>query len=234
MATQDPNPLQWALPPGLEVPADELKLRLDFYGQAIMMHVIEDGTITGKIVSAEDISRVLARQIGVATGFLPEGVLWWRQLPNGPQVAIWRKPQITRVALQEEMFAPALRFTVPMPGLVFLCSPGRPPWLWAVKRRPTGPDDILYNAPCFNIFNSGESCTGTHRYGQDVGSIPDEFFTAFFSRTGDWRERSHKHGTDLKELWEEIDGKRRYPNDDLVQFSRISQIMGNLSLLDRR
>ncbi|MFQ6027687.1 MAG: hypothetical protein ACE5Q6_09365, partial [Dehalococcoidia bacterium] len=75
MVAQEPQPLQWALPEGLEVPPDELKLRLDFYSQAIVMHVIEDGIIQGRIVSAEDISRVLSRQIGVSSGFLPENAL---------------------------------------------------------------------------------------------------------------------------------------------------------------
>jgi hypothetical protein len=198
------------------------------------MHVIEDGVIQGRIVSAEDISRALSRQIGVSSGFLPPDTIWWRQLPDGPEVAIWRKPQITRVALQEEMFAPPARLALPMPGLLFLCSPGRPPWLWALKRRPSSPEDILYQAPCFNIFASGESCPGTHRYGQDVGKIPEEFFTAFFSRAGDSTGRSQKHRGNLKALWLELDGKKRYPNHDLVQFGRIGQVMGNLSLLRRR
>jgi hypothetical protein len=225
--------LQWALPPGLDIPPDELKLRLDFYSQAIVMHVIEDGVIHAKVVSAEDISRVLARQIGVSSGFLPPDTIWWRQLPGGPQVAIWRRPQVTRVALQEELFQPATRYILPMPGLLFLCSPGRPPWLWAVKRRPSSPDDLLYQAPCFNVFASGESCPGTHRYSQDVSQHPQEFFTAFFTRAANTQGRSHSHPTDLKALWEELDGRKRYPNDDLVQFGRLSQVMANPNL-DRR
>jgi PRTRC genetic system protein B len=209
------------------VPPDELKLRLDFYSQAIVMHVIEEGVIQNRIVSAEDISRTLARQIGVSSGLLPEGTLWWRQQPEGAQVAIWRRPQATRVALQEEMFQPADRYTLPMPGLLFLCSPGRPPWLWATKKRPTSPDDILYHAPCFNVFRKGESCPGTHRYGQDVGQIPEEFFTAFFTRAADSRVRSHKYPEDLKALWQELDGKRRFPTDDLVEYCRLKDIMAN-------
>jgi hypothetical protein len=231
MLSPEPRPLQWALPPGLEVPPDQLKLRLDFYGQAIVMHVIEDGVIQGKIVSAEDISRVLARQVGVSSGFLPDGAVWWRQLPDGSQVALWRRPQVTRVALQEELFAPPVRLTIPLPGLLFLCSPGHPPWLCAAKRRPRTPDDILYHAPCFNVFASGESCPGSHRYGQDVGKIPDEFFIAFFSRAGDTRGRSHRHRDNLRALWQELDGRRRYPNDDLVEFGRVGQVMGNTGFI---
>ena len=136
--------------------------------------------------------------------------------------------------MQEGIIDPPTRFTIPMPGLLFLCSPGRPPWVWAMKKRPRSPDDILYNAPCFNLFENGESCTGTHRYGQDVGNIPEEFFTAFFSRTGDTRQRSKAHPRELKDLWEELDGKRRYPNHDLVECGRVGQLIGNFNLLQRR
>lgn len=233
MATNEPQPLrqaqdaalQWALPEGLDVPPDNLRLRLDFYGQAILMHVIEDGVIQTRMVSAEEVSRTLARRVGVFSGFLPRDTVWWRQLPNGVEAAIWRRPQVTRVALQEGMFAPPRRFTVPMPGLLFLCSPGRPPWLWAVKRRPGSPEDILYHAPCFNVFGHGESCAGTHHYSQDPAQIPEEFFRAFFSRTGDYRGRSHRHPDDLAGLWEELDGKKRFPLDDLVEYGRTSHVL---------
>lgn len=229
MLPPDPQPLQWALPPDLEVPADELKVRLDFYSQAIVMHVVENGVIYNRIVSAEMISRVLARQIGVFSGFLPPDTVWWRQLPNGVEVAIYRRPQVTRIALQESALGgqPATRFTVPMPGLLFLCVAGRQPWVWAVKRRPSTPEDILYRAPCYNVFADGLTCAGTHRYGQDVAAIPEEFFTAFFSKTGDYGRRSEKYGTDVKALWEELDGKRKYPKDDLVEFGRLGDVMDN-------
>ena len=230
MVSREPQPLQWSLPEGLDIPPDELKLRLDFYSQAIVMHVIEDGAIYNRIVAAEDISRVLARQIGVSTGFLPPETIWWRQLPSGAEFAIWRRPQVTRIALQEEMFQPATRFTVPMPGLLFLCAAGRQPWVWAMKKRPTAPEDKLYQAPCYNVFSNGLTCAGTHHYGQDAGQIPDEFFTAFFSSTGDLGRRSQKHGTNMKALWEELDGKRKFPNDDLVEVGYLGDVMGHPNL----
>lgn len=228
MANQDPQPLQWALPPDLEVPPDELKLRLDFYSQAIMMHVVDKGVIQGRMVSAEDISRVLARQIGVFSGLLPRDTIWWRQRAEGVEVAIWRRPQVTRIAFQEAMFQPATRLTLPMPGLLFLCSPGRPPWLWAMKKRPSTPEDILYAAPCYNVFASGQSCEGTHKYSQAVGEIPEEFFTAFFSPAGDQHRRSQQYPDDLRKLWRELDGKSRFPLSDLVEVGRLGQIIGDL------
>ena len=41
MVEQGWTGLQWALPPGIDAPPDELQMRLDFYNQAIVMHVVE-------------------------------------------------------------------------------------------------------------------------------------------------------------------------------------------------
>ncbi len=41
--TKEPVGYQWALPENVNVPPDELKVRLDFYGQSIVMYVVEKG-----------------------------------------------------------------------------------------------------------------------------------------------------------------------------------------------
>ena len=51
-------------------------------------------------------------------------------------VALWRPPQVWPVALQREAFKPPARLRLPMPGLVFVCSPGRAPWVYAALERP--------------------------------------------------------------------------------------------------
>ena len=55
--------------------------------------------------------------------------------------------------------------------------------------------------------------------------IPDSFFQSFFSMTGDTRERSKKHSDNLHALWEELDGKRKYPTEDLVPQCTVAQAM---------
>ena len=59
--TSDPIALQWALPEALDVPPDTLRLRLDFYSSCIMLHVIEGGAITTRMVSPLDVAAVMAR-----------------------------------------------------------------------------------------------------------------------------------------------------------------------------
>ena len=129
------------------------------------------------------------------------------------------------VALQREAFKPPVRFRIPMPGLLFVCSPGRTPWVYAAKSRPAGAEQQLYRAPAFNVFVDGRVCPGSHTFPEEVGMIPDFFFQSFFSMTGDTRDRSKKHPDNLHALWEELDGKRKYPLQDLVPQCTVAQAM---------
>ena len=228
--TDDPRQLQWALPESLEIPPDELKLRLDFFGDAIVMHLVDGGVVTTRLVSAEDIARALARDVTFSSGMLPKDALWWSSDSEGPLVAIWRKPQVWRVALQEAPLEPPRRFNLPMPGLVFLVAPGRAPAIFAAARRPLGMDEMLYQAPCFNVFWTGRVCPGTHTFTQDPQKVPEEFFASFFSPTGDHARRSLHHPNSLLALWEEIDGTKKYPLEDLVETGSINDFIANRNL----
>ena len=110
-----------------------------------------------------------------------------------------------------------------MPGLVFVCSPGRAPWVYAALSRPADPDEQLFRMPAFNVFSDGRVCPGSHKFPVEVGQIPESFFQSYFSGTGDSRNRSKKHPDDLHTLWEEIDGKTEYPAEDLVPQCTVAQ-----------
>ena len=85
-------------------------------------------------------------------------------------VALWRPPQVWPVALQREAFRPPGRLRLPMPGLVFVCSPGRAPWVYAALERPTNAEQQLYRMPAFNVFSDGRVCPGSHRFPEKVGT----------------------------------------------------------------
>ena len=222
---KEPSALQWALPESLEVPPDELKCRLDFYQDAVILYLVDKGVITTRMVSARDVALALLREVPLRSGLLPEGALWWGQGKEGVEVALWRSPRVWPVALETEPFKPPRRFKLPMPGLIFVCSPGRPPMVYAAKKRPTTPRDTIYHAPLFNVFRDGRTCPGTHKYPEQIGKIPESFFTSFFSPTADFRGRSKKYPDDLLKLWEELDGKERYPLKDLVPLGKVEDIM---------
>ena len=216
----------WALPGEPEVPRDRLKAQLEVYSESILLRGFRaDSTSWVKTVSADEIAHVFTEHIGFASGLLPQNALWWSQGETGRVVGLWRPPRVWPVALQLEAFKPPTRLRIPMPGLVFVCSPGRAPWAYAAEGRPGHPEETLYRIPTFNVFEDGRVCPGSHSFPEDVGRIPESFFESFFSTTGDSRRRSQKHPDDLAALWAELDGQDTYPVNDLVPQFTVEQAM---------
>ena len=208
-----------------EVPRDELQMQIEIYKESILIRKIDKKTVRVMTVSADDIADALAQQTRYESGILPTDTLWWKKSHTALIAAIWKPPQIWPVALQTEAFKPPTRFNLPMPGLVFLCSPNRPPWVFAAKQRPEGPNEILFKTPTFNVFGDGRVCPGNHQFPSEAQEIPKSFFQSFFSRTGDSHNRSQKHPTELQDLWQEIDGEEEYPIEDLVPQCTVADAM---------
>ena len=216
---------RWSTPGPTDVPRDTLQAQLEIYGETILLRGFDADTQWVKTVSADEIAHALTRHLGFSSGLLPPETLWWNQGEAGHTVALWRPPQVWPVALQREAFQPPARLRLPMPGLVFVCSPRRAPWVYAAASRPADPEQELFRAPAFNVFRDGRVCPGSHRFPEDPGLIPESFFQSFFSLTGDTRERSKRHPDDLHTLWEELDGTTAYPTDDLVAQCRVADAM---------
>ena len=223
--TNDADYTGWSPPGPADLPKDELQAQLEVYSETILLRGFEGDRTWVRTVSADEIANVFTRHLGFASGLLPENALWWSQGEIGQVVALWRPPQLWPVALQREAFQPPARLRLPMPGLVFICSPARAPWVYAALERPTEPDQQLYRAPAFNVFRDGRTCPGSHRFPEEVGRIPESFFQSFFSLTGDTRERSKQHPDNLQALWEELDGTADYPVEDLVPQCTVGRVM---------
>ena len=225
MTTNDTHRTEWSLPGRDDLPRDTLQAQLEVYGETILLRGFESDRNWVRTVSADEIANVFIRHLGFSSGLLPDNALWWNQGETGQVVALWRPPQVWSVALQREAFQPPARLRLPMPGLVFVCSPGRAPWIYAALERPTHSEQQLYRAPAFNVFRDGRVCPGSHRFPEEVGRIPESFFQSFFSLTGDSHTRSKKHPDNLQALWEELDGKAEYPVEDLVLQCTVAQAM---------
>ena len=223
--TEDLHGYQWAFPESLGVPADVLKCRLDFYQDAVVLYWLDNGVITTRLVSARDIVMAMLAEVELGSGLLPDNTLWWAQGKNGVEVGLWRPPQVWKVALAIKAFQAPRRFNLPMPGLIFVCSPAKAPKVFAAKKRPRSPKEHIFHAPLFNLFGDGRVCPGTHRFPEKVSEIPESFFTSFFSMEASYGGRSKSHPDSLLTLWEELDGKRRYPLGDLVKAGTLEDIM---------
>ena len=220
----EPSAYQWALPEALNVPPDELQVRLDFHRDSILMYLLDEGVITTRMVSASEIALALLQEMPLGSGLLPPGTLWWSHGRDGPEIALWRSPRVWKVALQVEAFQPPRRFNLPLPGLIFICQAGRAPRIYAAKGRPKSPEDMIFHAPLFNIFRNGTTCPGTHRFPPNIEEIPESFFASFFTATADHNGRSKKYPDNLLRLWEELDGRKRYPPGDLVPLGKVKDI----------
>jgi len=215
----------WAIPEELGIPADPLRLRLDFHHQAVVMTLFEEETVNTRVVSAFDVAHALARELSFGTGLLPSNTLWWKNTRGGPAIALYVEPRIRTLALQELVQSPPRRFTIPLPGFIFICMPGKAPWVYAVKKKPAKEKDIVYRAPLCNIFENGKTCPGNHRYPTRVQDIPESFFISFFTATADLTRRSKMFPKNVALLWENLDKKKRFPKDDLVRHGTVRDLM---------
>lgn len=215
----------WAVPECLKIPADPLRCRLDFHHQAVTMTLLDGDTVETKVVSAMDVAHALATELSFSSGLLPPNTLWWSNTKSGPLYSLYVEPKVWKLALLTDATKPPRRFILPMPGFIFLCIPGQPPWLYSVKKRPTKPTDVVYKAPLCNIFDTGRSCPGTHKYPNRAADMVQSFFTSFFSPTADLHNRSLMFPKNIVGLWEHLDNKRRFPSADLVRHGTIRDLM---------
>jgi len=212
---------RWALPEKLKLQEDPLKLRLDFHKESVELTEFgEENSV--RMVSAVDVAKALASELQFSSGLLPTNALWFANTKAGPLTAIWEAPRIRKVTLQLSLKEP-LRYTIPLPGLIFLCTPGKPPAVYAAKKKPAKESDPVYHAPLCNVFQDGQTCPGSHKY--PVSGIVESFFMSFFSATAHLGGRSHKFPKDVTGLWKWLDGKKAYPLEDLVKFGTVGDLM---------
>ncbi len=223
MKTKDAA-VQWAVPEGLELPADPLVLRLDIHYSRIELTDFSGQVTRVRHVSADGVAQALMKGMSISTPLLSEGVLWWESRASGPVVALWAPPAVRVLGVVKAALAKPERYKIPLPGLVFLCAAGRPPAVWAARERPAQDDDVLYHAPLFNVYGDGRSCPGSHKYSGRVYDHPEEFLTSFFSVEAAFEGRSAAYKHDLLARWESLKGETAYPHSDLVAATTVGAV----------
>lgn len=225
-----PSPFRKVLP-GMGVKKDKLLAALYIYDESIVMQDVTKASAGFKIIDPRDIADAFAGEITFGSGLLPGGedsmnTLWWTNSKDGQGTAIWLPPGVRRLAISVKEDGPPERYDVPLPGLVFLCRPGFPPWVYAAARRPASPKDKVYKAPLANVYDDGNSCPGSHNYPAAVGDIPEHFLRSFFTHHVQGN-RSKKHAKDITLMWQELDKAKakQYPLSDLYYHSHVSDLM---------
>jgi hypothetical protein len=219
------NSFSWAVPEELHIPEDKLRVRLDFYHQAIEMTDYSGEQIYTKVISARDISLALASEITFSSGLLPKNTLWWANNRQGPLWAIYEEPKVRILTVQKSIKNRPQRYKIPLPGFIILCRPGQSPWIYAVKSRPESIEQEVFKAPLLNIYNTGKTCAGSQKYSQSVDDIVEEFFVSYFSVEANVSGRSEKYPRNVYQLWKDLKGKTEYPLEDLVYHGTVSDLM---------
>ena len=222
-----PSPFERVLPKSLRVGKDRLQMRLDFYGESIVMQDMEKKGGSFRIVAAHDIAHALASELSFTTGMLPENTLWWTNTKGGPVMALWVAPAVRTLALQIAVDRTPDRYKIPLPGLIFLCRSGQPPSVYASFERPKSPKSRIWKAPLPNIYFNGRSCPGSNRYPGNIAEIPDSFFQSFFTEAVSSSGRSKKYPCDITDMWKELHNakKENYPLTDLVYEGILADLM---------
>lgn len=212
---------RWPVPPQTNINRENLMLRIDFFESSVRIIDMDESADISRVkfVSAQDIAKALTRDLSLGTPLLKPQVIRWMNCAHGETYYLWDEPRIRRIALKQHFDKPAKRYLIPTPGLIFLCSIGKSPMVYAAKRRPTNMKDLVYRAPFANVFDNGGVCAGSHKWPIDPYQIPDSFFTSFFSPTANLENRSVKFPHNIIQMWEYLHKNKvqKYPLSDLVQ-----------------
>jgi len=217
----------WAVPKELGIPADPLRLRLDFHHQVAVMTYFQGDVVTTKQVDAMDVAHALASGLSFGSGLLPPDTLWWQNTRGGPVYALYVEPKIWKLALQEDIKKAPQRFNIPLPRLIFLCMPGQAPWVYAVEKATNQRGGYcLPGAAGQYILITAAPAPEAINILPGISEVVQSFFISFFSATAELIqpvEEIPQERTATLEVpgWE----KEVFPNDDLIEHGTISDLM---------
>ena len=193
------------------------RLRLDFYNTAVMMSQwTEDGRTTTHPVAVQDVVGA-CMNVTLGSGLLPPDVLFWRQRGQTVTLAIFVPARRWRVQVEEGTVRQT--YHIPLPPLVFVGS-GAAYQVFAVRRRPSNGREPLYEAPCPNVYYTGNICQGDAPFPvcstQTIRPALDLFLegSAFNSHLSNGK--CQRYPDDVRRLWAELNGKKHFPLKELV------------------
>lgn len=110
-------------------------------------------------------------------------------------------------------------YRVPMPPLVFVGC-GSSYHVLAVKKRPLSETALLYHAPCPNVYADGSICQGDTPFStcspQNIQTALMLFLEGSLFNGNLSRGKCVSHPEDVRALWAELDGHKRFPLSELT------------------
>ncbi|MEO1666746.1 MAG: hypothetical protein AAFU54_19060 [Chloroflexota bacterium] len=183
----------------------------------------DTGGIQDYPVDPQEIATALAAEMEFTTGFIPDDILYHKQVGTKQTVVGYRKQQKTGLWLDGREDA----IRVPLPHMVMIRTTtggSNPDYeVYACHKRPETLTDDLYYAPLPNVFNHGGICWGTVSRGTTFKgmSLAEDWKNLLGSRFGNHAVggKSKKHRSDIRDMLLELDKNQRrrvYPRSDLI------------------
>lgn len=168
---------------------------------------VHDAGVTGKgpprigpgVPATRAALATLAQKLAASTsiaGFVPpelvymspKVIAWWR--PAAPARIFFKPPDDRALAKREKVRISTRNGTTPQPDLIFAVT-GNAWFVWAVDAvdaalRP-GADTPLHRAPYFNVWKTGQICTGNVKLPDAMHpDVLKSYETAFFGSNFTW------------------------------------------------
>ncbi|HRQ42145.1 MAG TPA: hypothetical protein PLD25_29855 [Chloroflexota bacterium] len=193
------------------------RLRLDFYNTTVLMSRWEDnGRLATYPVSVHDVVSACTN-VQLSSGLLPPNTLFWKQQANQVMLGIYVPARRWKVQTEEHSYH------VPMPPFVF-AGYGSSYYVFAVKKRPSSEHDQLYHAPCPNVHTHGGICQGNTPFPiyspRNIQTALTLFLEGSLFNVDLSRGKCRSHPEDVRQLWAELDGRKRFPLGELVPTGR--------------
>lgn len=183
----------------------------------------QTGGVKEHPVDPQQIAIALASEMEFTTGFIPDDILYHKQVGTKQTVVGYRRQQKT--GLWFDGREDAIR--VPLPHMIMVrttTGESNPDYkVYACLKRPESLTDELYHAPLPNIFSSGGICWGTVSRGTSFKgiSLANDWANLISSRFGGHAVsgKSKQYRTDIRDMLFELDKNQRrrvYPRKDLI------------------
>ena len=151
---------------------DRLTAQIEIYEENVILRLHKEDRVVTRRIHPKDLADLFAGDIVFTTGLLPDDTLWHVRSHAKRITALWREPRVWPVALQYKPFEDPRRLMLPMPGLVFLCTPSTPPRVFAAKAKPTSKSDQLYRGSHLQRLQQGRRLPRQPQVPQGCGADP--------------------------------------------------------------
>lgn len=193
------------------------RLRLDFYNNAVLLSCWQDdGRLIAYPVSIHDVVGACTK-VELSSGLLPANALFWKQQSNQVMLGIYIPARRWKVQTEDHSYH------IPMPPFVFVGF-GTVYQIFAVKKRPLSEGDQLYHAPCPNVHTTGAICQGNTPFPnctpQTIEQALHLFLEGSLFNADLSRGKCQTYPEDVRKLWAELDGRKRFPLSELVPAQR--------------